>query len=88
MALGVLAYGWQHYQYLELGYRIEEANKERTLLLKAREKLRGEHQYLRSSERIDLIARKRLNMTVAAPGQVQVMTPATTTSGPELAARQ
>ena len=85
MALGILAYGWQHYQNLELGYRIGALSKERTKLIKVREKLRGKNQYLRSSERIDQIARsKRFNMVVPAPGQIQLAPE----SASELAARQ
>ncbi|HEX5000193.1 MAG TPA: hypothetical protein VFY29_18375 [Terriglobia bacterium] len=78
MVLGALAYGWQHYQHRDLGYRVEAASKTQKQLLKDREKLRSEHQFLRSSERIDRLSRER-GMVVPAPGQVRVVAP----SGPE-----
>jgi cell division protein FtsL len=88
MALGIIAYGWQHYKNLDFGYHIEEAGKQQAQLIKEREKLRIEHQFLRSSERIDRIARK-MGMVVAAPGQVQLApAEALSSSEPELAARQ
>jgi cell division protein FtsL len=87
MALGIIAYGWQHYQHRNLNYLIEDANKERAKQIKVRDKLRADRQSLRSSERIDRYARKNLNMVVPAPGQV-LLAPAPSESEPELEARQ
>jgi hypothetical protein len=88
MIFGCLAYGWQHYQHLDLGYRAVEAGKERVQLEESRETLRSQLQIYRSSERILGIAHK-MGMTGPEPGQVR---PAPTVDDaarvPELAARQ
>jgi len=68
--LGLFAYGWQHYRWIQYGYRIQEAQKQKEQLAEAREQLRLEHASLRSVQRIDSIARRELGMVVPAPGQL------------------
>ena len=88
MALGILAYGWQHYQNLDLGYQIEAAEKERVQLTRTRDKLRIEHQSLRSSGNIDARAR-RMGLVELAPGQLIAASGKTSgESEPELEARK
>lgn len=70
IVFGLVAYGWQHYQYQNIGYRFGEANKVHTRLLKERASLRAHRQTLRSSGRIDDSAR-RLGMVSPAPGQIR-----------------
>ena len=67
---GLFAYGWQHYQWIQYGYRIEEAQKKKDQLAEISRQLRLERASLRSPKRIDSIARGELGMVVPAPGQL------------------
>ena len=68
--LGLLFYGWQHYQWIQYGYRIEEAQKQKEQLAETGRKLRLERASLRDPRRIDSYARSNLGMIVPAPGQM------------------
>ena len=68
--LGLLFYGWQHYQWIQYGYRIEEAQKKREQIAETSRQLRLERASLRDPKRIDSIARGELGMVVPQPGQV------------------
>jgi cell division protein FtsL len=68
--LGLFAYGWQHYQWIQYGYRIEEAQKKKEQLAEIERQLRLERASLSNPQRIDSIARKQLGMMVPAPGQL------------------
>ena len=67
---GLFAYAWQHYQWIQYGYRIEEAQKKKEQLAEIGRQLRLERASLRSPQRIDAIARRDLGMVVPAPGQL------------------
>jgi len=67
---GLFAYGWQHYQWIQYGYRIEEAQKKKEQLAEIGRQLRLERATLRNPQRIDSIARRELGMVVPAPGQL------------------
>ena len=67
---GLFAYAWQHYQWIQYGYRIEEAQKKKDQLAEIGRQLRLERASLRSPQRIDSIARGELGMVVPAPGQL------------------
>jgi cell division protein FtsL len=67
---GLLAYAWQHYRWIQYGYRIEEAQKKKEQLAEVGRQLRLERAFLRSPQRIDAIARRDLGMVVPAPGQL------------------
>ena len=67
---GLFAYGWQHYQWIQYGYRIEETQKKRDQLAEIGRQLRLERASLRNPQRIDAIARKELGMVVPVPGQL------------------
>ena len=67
---GLFAYGWQHYQWIQYGYRIEEAQKKKDQLAEIGRQLRLERASLRSPQRIDSIARGELGMVLPAPGQL------------------
>ena len=67
---GLFAYGWQHYQWIQYGYRIEEAQKKRDQLAEIGRQLRLERASLRNPQRIDAIARRELGMVVPVPGQL------------------
>src|SRR5215831_20368865 len=67
---GLFAYGWQHYRFMQYGYRIEEAQKKKEQLSEIGRQLRLERASLRNPQRIDSIARGQLGMVVPAPGQL------------------
>ena len=67
---GLFAYGWQHYQCIQYGYRIEEAQKKEQRLAEIGRQLRLERASLSNPQRIDSIARQQLGMVVPAPGQL------------------
>jgi len=67
---GLFAYGWQHYQWIQYGYRIEEAQNKMQRLAEIGRQLRLERASLSDPQRIDSIARKQLGMVVPAPGQL------------------
>lgn len=67
---GLFAYGWQHYQWIQYGYRIEEAQKKKEQLAEIGRQLRLERASLSNPQRIDSIARKQLGMVVPVPGQL------------------
>jgi cell division protein FtsL len=68
--LGLFGYGWQHYQCIQYGYRIEEAQIKMQRLTEVGRQLRLERASLSNPQRIDSIARKQLGMVVPAPGQL------------------
>jgi cell division protein FtsL len=68
--VGLLVYGWQQYQWVQSGYEIETAQKQRDDLAEYRKQLLVERASMANPERIDKIARTRLGMTLPAPGQV------------------
>jgi cell division protein FtsL len=67
---GLLAYAWQHYRWIQYGYRIEEAQKKKEQLAEVGRQLRLERASLRTPQRIDAIARRDLGMVIPAPGQL------------------
>lgn len=67
---GLFAYGWQHYQWIQYGYRIEEAQKKKEQLSEIGRQLRLERASLRDPSRIDSIAREKLGMVAPSPGQL------------------
>ena len=67
--LSLLFYGWQHYRWIQYGYRIEEAKTRKDMLVEARERLRLERSALRDRQRIDAKARGELGMVAPAAGQ-------------------
>ena len=70
---GLFAYGWQHYQWIQYGYRIQEAQKKKEQLTEIREQLKLEHASLKSPQRIDSIARRELGMVVPERGQLVLL---------------
>lgn len=67
-AIGLL-YAWQHFQCIQLRYRIEELQETRGRAAELNQELRIEAASLRSPMRIDALA-KQLGLTVPVPGQV------------------
>jgi cell division protein FtsL len=71
--VGLLAYGWQQYQWVQAGYEIETAQKQRDELIEFRKQLLVERASMANLERIDKLARTRLGMTLPAPGQTVML---------------
>jgi cell division protein FtsL len=67
--VGLLIYGWQQYQWIQSGYEIVSAQKQRDELAEYRKQLLVERTELARDERINNIARNTLGMTIPAPGQ-------------------
>ncbi len=79
--VGLLAYGWQQYQWVQSGYEIESAQKQRDELAEYRKQLLLQRASLATLERIDRLARTQLGMTLPAPGQTVMLSNEQT--GPE-----
>jgi cell division protein FtsL len=67
---GLLGYAWQHYRWIQYGYKIEEAQKTKEQLSEIGRQLLLERATLRNPQRIDALARRDLGMVVPAPGQL------------------
>ena len=80
--LGLLFYGWQHYQWIQYGYRIEEAQKKRERLAEMGRQLRLERASLRNPQRIDAKARGELGMVIPVPGQFVTLSAGSTLTIP------
>jgi cell division protein FtsL len=65
-----IAYVWPHIRMTELEYRIAEEMSTRQRLLETREKLKVEYATLKSPQRIETIAREKLQMTYPNNDQV------------------
>ena len=67
--VGLLAYGWQQYEWVQSGYEIESAQEQRDELFDERKQLLVARASMANPYRIDKIARSILGMTLPAPGQ-------------------
>jgi cell division protein FtsL len=74
IALFAFLYAWQHFEAIQLRYRLESLRAENTQASELNQELRLEVAGLRAPGRIDLIARRQLGLTVPVPGQVAPMT--------------
>jgi len=70
LAVVVLLYAWQHFQCIQMDYRLQELKNTRAQAAELNAQLRLEVADLRSPMRIDAIARKHLGLTSPVPGQV------------------
>ena len=78
-----LLYAWEHFQCLQLGYRLEELKASYNQASELNQRLHLEIASLRAPGRIDAIARLKLGLNVPLPGQVgPIQTPS---AAPELA---
>ena len=67
--VGLLFYGWQHYQFIHYGYKIEEAQKRQEQLALKRDGLRIRREQLQDPTRIESLAKER-GMVYSVPGQL------------------
>ena len=70
MAACLLSYAWQHFECIQIRYRIEQLDSERAKAEELNQQLHLEVATLRSPSRVDAIARNQLGLTVPVPGQV------------------
>jgi cell division protein FtsL len=75
LAGAVLAYGWQHFEMIRNGYRMEEQRREREYLLQIQRQLSLEKASLASPDRIETIAIRELGMVVPSKDQFVVIEP-------------
>ncbi len=73
LAVVVLLYAWQHFQCIQMDYRLQELKATRAQSAELNQQLRLEVADLRSPMRIDAIARKHLGLTSPVPGQIAPM---------------
>jgi cell division protein FtsL len=65
-----LLYAWQHFEYIQLHYQLEELKSEHAQAAELNQQLKLEVAALRAPMRIDAIARGQLGLTVPVPGQI------------------
>jgi cell division protein FtsL len=70
LAAAFLFYAWQHFEYLQLRYRMESLKSERSQASELNQQLKLEEAGLRAPSRIDAIARAQLKLTAPIAGQV------------------
>jgi cell division protein FtsL len=75
LALAVLAYAWQHFEMIRIGYRVEELRLEREHLLKIQRELMLERASLASPDRVEAIATRQLGLSRPSVSQVVVIEP-------------
>jgi cell division protein FtsL len=70
MAACLLFYAWQHFECIQIRYRIEQLDTLQARSAELNQQLHLEVATLRSPMRVDSIARNQLGLTVPVPGQV------------------
>jgi cell division protein FtsL len=70
LAAALLGYGWQHFEMIRMGYRLEELRLEKESLMKLNRLLALEREHLVSPDRVEAIARTRLGMVTPTSEQL------------------
>jgi cell division protein FtsL len=70
LAACLLCYAWQHFECIQIRYRIEQLDTQQARSAELNQQLHLEVATLRSPMRVDSIARNQLGLTVPVPGQV------------------
>jgi cell division protein FtsL len=73
LALCAFMYAWQHFETIQLRYKLESLRGERSQAAELNQELKLEVAGLRAPGRIDVIARRELGLTAPVPGQVAPM---------------
>jgi cell division protein FtsL len=73
LLLPLLAYVWNHMEYIRVGYEIERLKKDRTEQAELRERLRIEKSSLESLPRVEREAKGTLGLVPAAGAEVRVV---------------
>jgi cell division protein FtsL len=69
IAACLLFYVWQHFECIQIRYKVEQLESQRAKTVQLNEQLHLEVAALRSPMRVDSIARNQLGLTVPVPGQ-------------------
>lgn len=69
LALVVMLYAWQHFEYIQVSYKVEALRLDRARAFELNQELKLDVSNLSSPTRIDGIARNQLGLTVTVPGQ-------------------
>jgi len=69
IALCAFLYAWQHFETIQLRYKLESMRGERSQAAEFNQELKLEVAGLRAPGRIDIIARRQLGLTAPVPGQ-------------------
>ena len=70
IAACLLFYAWQHFECIQVRYKVEQLELQRNKTLQLNQQLHLEVAALRSPMRVDTIARNQLGLSVPVPGQV------------------
>ena len=73
ITLCAFLYAWQHFETIQLRYKLESMRSERSQAAEFNQELKLEVAGLRAPGRIDIIARRQLGLTAPVPGQVAPM---------------
>ncbi len=73
IALCAFLYAWQHFETIQLRYKLESMRGERSQAAEFNQELKLEVAGLRAPGRIDIIARRQLGLTAPVTGQVAPM---------------
>jgi cell division protein FtsL len=73
VAVCALLYAWQHFETIQLRYRLETLRGARSQATELNQQLKLEVAGLRSPGRVEAIARGQLGLTMPLPGQVAPM---------------
>jgi cell division protein FtsL len=73
LSAGALFYLWQRYEFVRLGFAVHDLRARKAALLEQIEPLRVEAHYLSRLERIEALAREKLNLRPPVPSQVIVV---------------
>ncbi len=81
IVLGILSYIWRGVEIIAMGYRMQGAYHQQTVIQEQRQKLLLERAALRSLDRVEQIATTQLKLVKPTADQVIVMSAAEKTKG-------
>ena len=70
LGLVAMLYAWQHFQYIQLSYQVEQLRADRSHAVELNQELKLDVASLKSPTRIDTISRRDLGLTATVPGQI------------------
>lgn len=73
LSIGAVFFVWQRYQFIRLGFTVNQLRDRKAALEERIEPLQVEVEYLSRLERIDALAREQLGMRPPQPSQVIVI---------------
>lgn len=70
LACVAFLYAWQHFQYIQLSYQVQQLKEARMQAVELNQQLTLESAVLKSPERIRAIAEHELGLRIQVPGQI------------------